>query len=331
MPAPVRIGLCSFADDTLIRYWYPRSVRSGEERLRYYAQRYTTVEIDSTYYTLPSAENAERWAQRTPPGFVFHIKAFGMMTRHPVRLEQLPADLRAGVEVDGRGRVERPPDGLREEVFARFARALAPLRDAGKLGGILLQFPAYVVPRRSSYAYLERARRLLPDDVLLVEFRHSDWLAERQRAETLRLLEGLGATLVCVDAPRTGGRNVLPTVIALTNDVAYVRLHGRNAATWNRRSGSAAERFDYLYSPEELAEWVDPLRELASDAREVYVVVNTNGRSPDSVAAQFSLEGEVEQRVQGWIAQAPANAALLRRLLRDARVPVAEPNSHFDR
>jgi len=187
------------------------------------------------------------------------------------------------------------------------------------------------VPRPSSFDYLERARQLLPGELLLVEFRHRDWLVGDQLEETLRFLERLGATLVCVDAPRTGGRNVLPTVIALTNDVAYVRLHGRNARTWSMRGRSAAERFDYLYPAHELAEWVEPLRELSRDAREAYVVMNTNGRSPDSAApTQFMLDGEVEQRVHGWIAQAPANAAMLRRLLRDARVPVAEPPGHFD-
>ena len=325
MEATIRIGLCSFADDTLTRHWYPRGVRTGEQRLRYYASLYDTVEIDSTYYTLPSAEYTQRWADRTPPGFIFHMKAFGMMTRHPVRLEQLPPDLRGAVETDARGRVERPPAEVREEVFARFADAIEPLRSAGKLGGILLQVPPYIVPRASSYEYLERAKELLTGHTLLVEFRHRDWLGEGQRERTLALLEQLGATLVCVDAPPTGGKDVLPTVVALTSEIAYVRLHGRNVRTWSRRSGSAAERFDYLYGEQELAEWIEPLRELSCEAREVYVVVNTNGRSPNAaIPAQFLINGEIEQREDGWIAQAPANAAMLHRLLQTAGVPVSD-------
>ena len=105
MAGTIRVGTCSFADEALTKSWYPRGIRTGEERLRYYAERFDTVEIDSTYYTLPFAERTERWADAVPPGFVFHVKAFAPMTRHPVRLEQLPPDLRDAVEVDDRGRV----------------------------------------------------------------------------------------------------------------------------------------------------------------------------------------------------------------------------------
>ncbi|MBA2536460.1 MAG: DUF72 domain-containing protein, partial [Actinobacteria bacterium] len=137
MAASVRIGTCSWADESLVKHWYPRAVRSSEERLRYYAEHFDTVEVDSTYYRLPEEENARKWAERTPPGFLFHIKAFGLMTRHPVKLEQLPPELRDGAPTDERGRVDRPPREFRGEVFRRFRAALAPLREAGKLGGIL--------------------------------------------------------------------------------------------------------------------------------------------------------------------------------------------------
>jgi len=122
--AAIRIGTCSWADEALVKHWYPRGMRSAEERLRYYAERFSTVEVDSTYYRLPEPEMTARWAERTPPGFVFHVKAFGMMTRHPVRLEQLPPDLRELADVDERGRVERPPRELRAEVFQRFTARL---------------------------------------------------------------------------------------------------------------------------------------------------------------------------------------------------------------
>jgi uncharacterized protein YecE (DUF72 family) len=148
--APIRVGTCSFADEALSKHWYPRGIRAGEQRLRYYAERFDTVEVDSTFYALPTADRTALWAERTPPGFIFHIKAFSMMTRHPVRPEQLPPELRAEVGLDRAGRVERPSRELRAEVFARFHAALAPLRDAGKLGGILMQFPPYVVPKAAS-------------------------------------------------------------------------------------------------------------------------------------------------------------------------------------
>ena len=229
MAASIRVGTCSFADEALTRSYYPRGIRTGAERLRHYATRFDTVEVDSTYYTLPVAEYAERWAAATPPEFVFHVKAFALMTRHPVRAAQLPPDLREVVEPDERGRVDRPSREVRAEVFARFRTALEPLRKAGKLGGILMQFPPYVVPRRESYDDIAWAKEQLGGDGMLVEFRHAAWLDEAERARTFAFLESVDASYVAVNAPRTGGRNVLPTIVTTTSPVAYVRMHGRNA------------------------------------------------------------------------------------------------------
>ena len=300
MASPIRIGTCSWADESLSKYFYPREVKGAEERLRYYTERFDTVEANSTYYHLPAREMVQNWADRTPEGFVMHVKAFGVMTRHPVKVEQLPPDLREEAPLDQRGRVERPSREFRAEIFRRFHDALEPLRETGKLGGILLQFPSYVVPKPASLDYLEWAVKQLQGDEALVEFRHAAWLDDEHRDETLAFLERHGMTYVIVDAPRTEGRNVLPTVVATTSPTAYVRFHGRNAQTWNKRTGSAAERFDYLYSEDELREWAGQLRELAGKAEVVYAMFNNNGRS--------TVGGET-------IAQAPVNAAELKGLL----------------
>ena len=292
------MGTCSWADKSLVAHWYPRGVNSPEERLRYYAERFDTVELDASYYRLPEEETVRKWVERTPPGFLFHVKAFGMMTRHPVRLEQLPPDLRDRFQADERGRVDRPSRALRAEVFARFHAGLEPFRQAGKLGGILLQFPSYVVYKDASLDYLRWAKEQLRGDPCLVEFRHRSWLDDEHRADTLAFIEELGASLVVVDAPKTEAKNLVPTVLALTSPILYVRFHGRNAGTWNKRGGSASERFDYLYDEEELEEWARTLRELAGEAKEAYAMFNNNGRSPGSPA-----RGEGE-----WIAQAPVNA-----------------------
>ncbi len=275
MAARIRIGTCSFADDALVKYFYPKGMRSGEARLRYYAEHFDTVEIDSTFYRLPGEEMVANWADRTPEGFVFHIKAFAPMTRHPVKLEVLPEELR-DVPVDERGRVERPSREWRAEVFRQFSEALEPMRAACKLGGILFQMPPYFVPKPQSFEYLEWAQGQLSGETLLVEFRHRSWFDDEHRAETLAWLEERGFANVVVDAPETEAKNVIPTVVARTSPVVYVRLHGRNAATWNVRGGAASDRFDYLYSEDELREWVAPLRELASGAEEVYAVFNNN-------------------------------------------------------
>lgn len=326
MAATVRVGTCSWADETLAKVWYPPGVRSGKARLRHYAERFDVVEANSTYYRLPDGELVGTWAERTPAGFTMHVKAFGLMTRHPVKVEALPEDLRDAMPVDERGRVDRPSRELRAEVFRRFARALEPLRSTGKLGGILLQFPSYVVAKPASLDYLEWAQDQLPGDELLVEFRHRSWLDEEHRAETLRFLEGRGLTYVIVDAPKTEAKNLVQTVVARTSRTAYVRFHGRNATTWNKRTGSAAERFDYLYSAEELQEWVEPLRELAGEAEHVYGMFNNNGRS--AMPPFGGLEGLDPYEIagdpqKGLVAQAPANAMMLRQALADAGVSVA--------
>ncbi len=307
--AEIRIGTCSWADEALSKYFYPPGTPPGE-RLAFYAQHFDTVEVDSTYYRLPAEQMVERWAERTPDGFVMHVKAFGLMTRHPVKLESLPTDLREEAPVDDKGRVERPSREFRGEVFRRFLAALEPLRSQGKLGGILFQFPPYVVRKEASLDYIRWARAQLGDDEMLVEFRHVSWLEEDARDETLRFLEELGATHVIVDAPRIeGAKNMVPTVLALTSPTLYVRFHGRNASTWNKRGGSASERFDYLYSDDELREWVRPLRELSEQAEQAYAFFNNNATSPDDRG--------------GRIAQAAANAVALRKLLEAEHVPVS--------
>src|SRR3954468_2729024 len=314
----IRIGTCSWADESLSKLWYPPSVRSAEDRLRYYAERFDTVEVNSSYYALPTAAMATAWADRTPPGFVFHVKAFGMMTRHPVKVEQLPPEMRSEVAVDERGRVDRPSRELRAEVFRRFLREITPLRDAGKLGGILMQLPQYITYRPQSLEYLEWAAEQLAGEQMLVEFRHRSWLDEEVRGDVLGFLHDLGATYVIVDAPRSGAANVAPTVVAATSDTAYLRLHGRNQATWNKRGGSAAERFDHLYSEEELREWVGPLAELSGQAENVYAMFNNNGRS--TMPGLPTLENPAEEGTE--VAQAPVNAEMLRQLLQREGLPV---------
>jgi uncharacterized protein YecE (DUF72 family) len=308
---PIRIGTCSWADEALSKYFYPPKL-PAKERLAYYADHFDTVEVDSTYYRLPSESMVQGWADRTPDGFTMHVKAFGLMTRHPVKLEVLPEDLQGVMPVDGRGRVDRPPRELRGEVFRRFLEALEPLRSSGKLGGILFQLPSYVVHKDRSLEYLTWAREQLGEDTMLVEFRHRSWLDEENVAATLSFLESIDAAYVTVDAPKSDtAKNLVPTVPAVTNGIAYVRFHGRNMSTWNKRGGSAAERFDYLYSDEELEEWTPTLRELAGKSKEAYAFFNNNASSHDP------------QNPLGRISQAAANAQQLRRLLDVNRIPAS--------
>ena len=296
----IRVGTCSWADDSFVKAYYP----PGVDRLRYYAERFDVVEANSTYYRLPDEALVAQWADKLPDGFVMHVKAFGLMTRHPVKVGALPEDLRGAVPVDDRGRVDRPPADVREEVFRRFVSALEPLRRAGRLGGILMQMAPYVVPKQSSYDYLAWAREQLGSHTMLTEFRHRAWF--EQAEQTLDFLRSNDMTHVIADTP------VFPVVVARTGPEAYVRFHGRNRATWHKRTGSTAERFDYLYSESELADWGCTLRELADEGAEnVYAMFNNNGRS----AAREAPRHVVDDAIGEHVAQAPTNAATLKSLL----------------
>ncbi len=250
MAAIVRIGVCSFADEGLLKHWYPRGVSTPKGRLAYYAERFETVEVDSPFYHLPDPAVAGRWAQRTPPEFVFHVKAHKTMTGHE--------------------------EAEQEQAFAAFRASLEPLELSGKLRSILLQYHPRFVKAAEAKEELARVRALLEPLVPLVEFRHRSWLEEDERADTLAFLEEHGLAYVSVDAPPTRASNVLPPVAAATHRVAYVRFHGRNVKTWNIKAEKSSARFNWMYSPEELAEWVEKLAALADEADEVYAMFNNN-------------------------------------------------------
>ena len=284
-PRPVRIGTCSFADEALIKHWYPRGL-PPRERLAYYAERFSTVEIDSTFYRVPSRATVQGWADRTPPGFVVHIKAFGVMTRHPVPLARLPPELRAELPVDERGRVDRPSPRLGRSSSRSSCAALEPLRAAGKLGGILFQLPPYVVPKPLDASTTSSGRATSwTATTMLVEFRHRVLV---RRGAAGRRCSASSRSAGCPTSPSTRPGSTPPTcratLVAATSPIAYVRFHGRNAATWNRRGGGAAQRFDYLYGAAELGEWVEPLRELAGAAEHAYALFNNNNAT-DGVGA----------------------------------------------
>jgi uncharacterized protein YecE (DUF72 family) len=297
-PGRLRVGTCSWSDKTMVEAWYPAGIKTPADRLRYYATRFDTVEVDSSYYGLPSERNAALWVDRTPPGFTFHVKAFAMMTRHEIRPNQLPPELRDRypLELDRAGRVIHPPRELREAVFTAFSMALRPLRDAGKLGLILLQFPPYFVANDANRAYLRWAVAQVAPDPAAVEFRHASWLAPDEQSATLGLLTELGAAYVSVDEPRIDNNTVLPPLAAVTSRHGYVRFHGRNAATWRARVASAAERFRYLYADDELREWVEPIRAMQAEATQTFVLFNNCYRdyAPRNAQQMLGLLGGEE-------------------------------------
>jgi uncharacterized protein YecE (DUF72 family) len=275
----VRVGTASWTDPTLIKSgWYPKGVASSAEaRLRFYATQFPIVEVDASYYYLPREDQAGLWVDRTPPDFVFNIKAFSLLTGHPTRRKALPEDLLGEVAPEHRDKPRLyashlSADGL-AEVWRRFQEALLPLDSAGKLGAVLLQYPEWYTPRRSNREELRAVRDRLPGYQVCIEFRNGTWLAEgRDRERTLELLSELRLPLVCVDMPQ-GFRSSLPPVAEVTSpDLAVVRFHGRDPKAWKKQTVS--ERFRYRYDEDELREWVPKVEHLADGAREVHALMN---------------------------------------------------------
>lgn len=272
-PVKYRVGTASWTDPTLLRAgFYPATAKTAEARLRFYAEHFDTVEVDSTYYALPSERNAELWAQRTPDAFCFNIKAFALLTGHAAETRTLPSVLKELLPPDDRRqpRVSHPPAEVVELSFEMFRSALQPLRGAGKLGCLLFQFPPWFTALPQNEAYIDLCRHRLPDDHLAVEFRHASWFDGRTQ-RTLDFLRGHGLSLVCIDAP--AAPSIAKPPWTATDNVAYVRLHGRNRRTWYQHEGTAAERFKYLYSDDELEGCAQRVRQLRA-ANVVQVIFN---------------------------------------------------------
>ena len=276
----IKIGTCSWTDPTLLESgWYPEKIaKDADARLRYYAERFPIVENDASYYALPDPKQAVLWRDRTPDDFTMSFKAYAPITTHPTETKRLPKDIREALPGEAREKARIYPKDIPratlDEIHKRFWTALEPLRQSGKLGAILLQFPDWFVISRDNKDVILAARELLPDDRLAIEFRNGTWLSDRNRDETLRFLSDSGLTYVAVDEPQ-GFPSSIPPVAAVTNDhLAVVRFHGRNAENWKKKGITAAERFDYRYSQQELLEWVPKIRKVAEQAREVHLLMN---------------------------------------------------------
>jgi uncharacterized protein YecE (DUF72 family) len=291
-----RVGICSWTDPSLLAEgeFYPARSMSAEERLRYYAAAFDTVEVDATYYALPSVRNAALWAERTPPGFLFNVKAYSLMTGHHPRADSLPADLRAMLpaapKTTRRGEIDRsalPPEAL-DRCFTLFREGLRPLAEAGRLGYVLFQLAPWIRFSESVLAYLATLSDRLPGWSVAVEFRDRSWMPEHA-AVVVDALTRAKLAVVCVDAPRTP--NAIPRVLEATTDTAILRLHGRNAEGWLAQlhggEPSVREKYDYLYREEELVELVRDARTLGNKAQRVFIVFNNNNRDyPARNAAQ---------------------------------------------
>jgi uncharacterized protein YecE (DUF72 family) len=236
---PILVGTLGWSFPDWIGRFYPMGLPRAD-MLGYYSDHFPIVEVNSTYYRIPPPAVTEQMARKTPAGFRFTVKGPQVLTHEQT---------------------------LDPEAMAAFRDCLAPLSAAGKLDGVLLQFPWSFRPGAASWDLLRGARREIPDVPLAIEFRHEGWA----RPETFTQLRDLGLGYCVVDEPKLPG--LMPPVVELTSPIGYVRFHGRNQATWWARE-PGKDRYDYLYSDAELREWTEKIHDLARRAEKVYVFFN---------------------------------------------------------
>lgn len=279
----IRVGTASWTDPTMTAagVFYPADADTAEERLGFYASRFPVVEVDATYYALPSRRLAELWVERTPPDFVFDIKAHALLTGQPTETRRLPKAIREALPptIAGKPRLYAKdlPGELLAEVWRQFADGLAPLAEAGQLGAVFLQYPRWFFTSSENRDAIREAQAALGPHGLrvAVELRNATWFNERNVERTLRFLEDEGIPLVMVDGPQGFKSSVPPVVAATAPDLAVVRFHGRRTATWEAMRGlPTVERFRYLYRPDELREWVPRVLEAGRQAAETHVLMN---------------------------------------------------------
>jgi uncharacterized protein YecE (DUF72 family) len=235
----IKIGTSGFAYDDWVGPVYPQDLPATEQ-LGFYAREFATVEVNTTFYRIPEAHTVAGWVRKTPPGFLFSIKAYRSLTHER----------------------ESPS-------YAEFVASLNPLVESGKLGCVLAQFPYSFHATAANRGFLRHLRDGLSGVPVVVEFRNAAWVSET----TFDLLRSLDLGFCCVDEPGLPG--LMPPLALTTGPVAYVRFHGRNSVKWYNHK-EAWERYDYGYSVEELREWIPKLRHLDASAPLTLVYFNNH-------------------------------------------------------
>jgi uncharacterized protein YecE (DUF72 family) len=250
----IKIGTSGFSYDDWIGPVYPEGLPASDQ-LGFYAREFTTVEINATFYRIPGVRTVEGWIRKTPPEFLFSVKAYRGLTHE-----------------------RENPD------YAPFVNSLRPLVESGRLGCVLAQFPHSFHPSATNRSFLHGLRNGLNGFPVAVEFRDAGWVTQA----TLGLLRQLDFGFCCVDEPRLPG--LMPPVAVTSGPVAYARFHGRNSAKWYDHK-EAWERYDYTYSLKELREWIPRLRQL--DARAPLTLVYFNNHFAGQAVRGARLLGEL--------------------------------------
>lgn len=280
----ILVGTCSWTDASLVKDsdFYPSKARSAEDRLQYYQSQFDLVEVDSSYYSIPSTINSKLWVERTDLGFIFDMKAFRLFTGHQTPINSLPADIKGElpanlVHLKANVYMRDMPSELLSELWHRFEQAIAPLKEREKLGVVLFQFPPWFSFSAKQLDHIVYCKTMLHDYDLAIEFRNRSWLSDSNREKTFGFLQDNDLAYVCVDEPQ-GFRSSIPPISEATSNIAMVRYHGRNSQMWESKHATANQRFDYRYSEDELKVWVPKIKQLSEKAGQVHVLFNNHYR-----------------------------------------------------
>jgi uncharacterized protein YecE (DUF72 family) len=282
------IGTSSWADPGFVEEWYPEGL-PARERLPYYAARFEGVEVNSTFYAIPSATTTANWAKATPDDFTFDVKLHRLLSRHAAGPTSLPKDLRSRARTNERGRLKLTKR-LEAAVADRLLEGVVPLGE--KLSTFLMQLTPAFGPRDHKLDELAPlVERLSAAAPVAIELRNRFWLAERRVERTLGWFEEHSAVFVSIDGPQgSNAPTIMPPIDAVTrHDVAYLRAHGRNLQGY-LRGRSVPERFGYQYDDDELRELGERAQELAGQAEEVRMMFNNNRGADAPQAAERTRE-----------------------------------------
>lgn len=274
----IETGTCSWTEKTLLQSgeFYPKHIKTARDRLMYYADHFSTVEVDSSYYAMPGENITSLWAERTPDHFTFHIKAYGALTGHGVAPGSLPKDILSRIPDEEKNRrfiYIRDP-GVLELIAKRFAAVLDPLKKAGKLGLLVFQYPQWFHYRSSNLDYILTCKNLMEGLPVAVEFRHGSWLVQEQSGAVFDFLEKHKITYITADEPQYGSLATVPFFPRSTTDTAYFRFHGRNTRNWLKKGIETSLRYAYYYSDDELREFAKSLKTTSRKTKKTYAMFN---------------------------------------------------------
>jgi uncharacterized protein YecE (DUF72 family) len=283
VPSSILVGTSGWNYATGKGTWngvfYPSRRPRGFDELAFYAERFDTVEVNSTFYRMPEPAMTRAWVRRTPASFQFAVKLFQKFTHPDMYLS------RNGVS----------DWDLSREDADLFRQGIDPIASAGRLAAVLVQFPPSFHAEVETRDYLDWVLEAFAGYALAVELRHRSWSDEAD--DTAARLKAHAATWVLIDEPKFSSSIRQAGIDDDASRLTYIRLHGRNAAKWWEHDATE-DRYDYLYSPAELVAFAKTARDAAAARRRVLLYLN-NHFSAKSVANAVILKHQLDQPITG--------------------------------